>query len=427
MSHPSERSLVRKPLHPQFSTNDGNTDFPGTGLGWRSRARRPQHIIRSGMNDTSSRRNWMAAILPIIESFRNKAGASCHNSEALRAVAQPVLNEAVRKGELPGLAAFLSQNKCDPIVIRSGWRNVQKRLPVREDSIFDIRSITKPVTAIAALILVQNKRLDLDSSITDMLPGARSSTWANEVTLRHLLTHTSGLGQQRPRGLDDLTESRDRRLDVVAQAILDSALTGKAGSWQYSSLGYCLVGRIVEVASGMPFAQFVTDAVLHPLRMFDTSFLPPLAARNRMANLYQWKYGALVPWPRNLPTSKWVYDAPDFGLYSTVKDLARLLLAVSSSEFPLFRNSLRTEMLSPTIATDVPGLGQGFGWMIAQSDEIRGSLGITRGCFGHNGSGGSMAWANPATSTAAVLLTQCFFNESAAGERFMRIAFNSFR
>ncbi len=369
----------------------------------------------------------MAATLPIIESLRNRAGAACHPSEALRPVAQAVLNEAVRKGELPGVVAILSQNKCDPIVIRSGWRNVQKRLPVREDSIFDIRSITKPVTAIAALSLVQNKRLDLNSPITEMLPGARSSTWAHGITLRHLLTHTSGLGQQRPRGLDDLTESRDRGLDDVARAILDTMLAGRAGRWQYSSLGYCLVGRIVEVASGMPFAQFLTDAVLHPLRMFDTSFLPPATARSRMANLYQWKDGALVPWPRNLPTSKWVYDAPDFGLYSTVKDLARLLLAVSSSDFPLFGNSLRTEMLTPTIATDVPGLGQGLGWMIAQSDETRGSLGITSGCFGHNGSGGSMAWANPATSTAAVLLTQCFFNESAAGERFMRVAFNSFR
>jgi CubicO group peptidase (beta-lactamase class C family) len=202
-------------------------------------------------------------------------------------------------------------------------------------------------------------------------------------------------------------------------------LAGKPGEWQYSSPGYCLAGRIVEVAAGRSFAEFVTDAVLRPLRMFDTSFLPPAHARKRIASLYQWKKGAIVPWPRHLPPRKSVYDAPDFGLYSTARDLTRLLSAVSSREFALFGNNLRTLMLTPTITTDVSGLGQGLGWMIAQSDEPRGSLGIRSGCFGHNGSGGSMAWANPATRTAAVLLTQCFFNESAAGARFMRIAFDS--
>jgi CubicO group peptidase (beta-lactamase class C family) len=296
---------------------------------------------------------------------------------------------------------------------------------MREDSIFDIRSITKPVTAIAALILVEKKSLDLNKSVIDILPDARSSAWAHKVTLRHLLTHTSGLGQQRPMGLDGLTESRDRLLGDVAHAILNMPLAGKTGAWQYSSLGYCVAGRMIEVAAGRSFADFVTDAVLRPLRMLDTSFIPPAHERNRMASLYQWKDGELVGWPRQLPKKKWAYDSPDFGLYSTARDLARLLGSVSSKEFALFGDPLRTVMLTPTAATDVPGLGQGLGWMIAQTDEPRGSLGIRTGCFGHNGSGGSMAWANPVTRTAAVLLTQCFFNESVAGARFMRLAFEA--
>ncbi|MEK6325891.1 MAG: serine hydrolase domain-containing protein, partial [Acidobacteriota bacterium] len=121
---------------------------------------------------------------------------------------------------------------------------------MREDCIFDIRSITKPVTALAALVLVDRKRLDLDAPITDSLPEARSSKWAHNVSLRHLLTHTSGLGQEGLKGLDGLTESRGVPLPDVARAVLEMPLSGKTGGpWRYSSPGYCLAGRLIEVAA----------------------------------------------------------------------------------------------------------------------------------------------------------------------------------
>ena len=358
------------------------------------------------MRETSTRREWIASATPVAGLFQYNAGASCRDFSALQPTAQAVVDEAVRKAELPGIVAALSRPNCPRFVVRSGWLDIEKRQPVRENTIFDIRSITKPVTALAALILVDRKCLDLDWPVSDALPEARSSAWAHKVTLRHLLTHTSGLGQQRPKGFDDLTERRDKRLGDVAQAILDMPLAGNTGIWQYSSPGYCLAGRMIEVAAARSFAEFVTDTVLRPLQMSDTSFLPPAHARNRIASLYQWKEGALALWPRQLPKRKWVYDSPDFGLYSTAIDLTRLLTAVSSREFPLFGNNLRTQMLTPITTTGVPGLGQGLGWMIAQTDAPRGPLGIRTGCFGHNGSGGSMAWADPATRTAAVLLTQ---------------------
>ena len=254
----------------------------------------------------------MAAAFSLLAFLRNSAAAPCRNSDEQRKAAQSILDEAVRKAELAGVIAVLADDACRQIIIRSGYRNAEKRLLMTEDSIFDIRSITKPVTALAALSLVDKKRLDLDWPITDVLPEARSSGWAHRVTLRHLLTHTGGLGQERPKGFEGLTESRDKALASVAAAILHTPLAGELGEWRYSSLGYCLAGRVIEVAADRPFAEFVTHTVLRPLQMFDSSFLLPASARNRMASLYQRKNGAIVPWPRQLPRQQWAYDAPDF-------------------------------------------------------------------------------------------------------------------
>jgi CubicO group peptidase (beta-lactamase class C family) len=291
-----------------------------------------------------------------------------------------------------------------------------------EDSIFDVRSITKPVTALAALVLVDRKRLHLDAPITDSLPEARSSKWAHQVTLRHLLTHTSGLDHARPAEFKALTESRDVPLARVASAVVNMPLEGTVGgSWRYSSPGYCLIGRLIEAAAQTSFGEFVTNAVLRPLGMRDSSFLPPIESRNRLASLYEWKKNKLVPWPRRLPDERWTYEGPDFGLYSTAKDLAKLIESMWSEDFRLFNPALRRMMLTAASPTDVRGLGQGLGWMVAQTNE---PPGLKARCFGHNGAGGSMAWGDPESATVAVFLTQCFSTTSTAGSEVVRLAFS---
>jgi CubicO group peptidase (beta-lactamase class C family) len=173
----------------------------------------------------------------------------------------------------------------------------------------------------------------------------------------------------------------------------------------------------------MSFARFVAEAVLRPLGMRETYFLPPNEVRHRLASLYEWKDGKIISWPRRLPADQWAYESPDFGLYSTVGDVDRLLEAVSSEGFSLLKPGLRELMLTPGVPTEVPGLSQGLGWMVARTDEPQRLLGIRAGCFGHNGAGGSMAWANRVTRTRAVFLSQCFNNPSSSGGAgFMRLA-----
>lgn len=99
----------------------------------------------------------MISAVPILGLTCGK-GVSCPDLEGLKVASQDILDASVRRAELPGVVAMLARHSCPVIIVRSGWQDVQKRLRMRKASIFDIRSITKPVTALAALILVEKKQ-----------------------------------------------------------------------------------------------------------------------------------------------------------------------------------------------------------------------------------------------------------------------------
>jgi CubicO group peptidase (beta-lactamase class C family) len=372
----------------------------------------------------TDRRNWIAAGL--FAWAREAASQQCPEQfVTLQSKMQALMDRAVRNNELPGMVALITRPHCRPIMTVSGWRDFERRIPMQDNCIFDIRSITKPITAMAALVLAGRGRLHLDEPIVGVFAGSHLPDWARRVTLRNLLTHTSGLGQARPAGLEQLTEARDVPLSRVARMILDMPLEGPTGIWRYSSPGFALIGRLIELAAQTSFASFVTHEVLRPLGMHDSSFLPPARKRNRLTQLYEWREHKLVSWPRRLPPDRWIYESPDFGLYSTALDLARLLDSVSSESFSLFSADLKRSMFSPAAPTEWAGLSQGLGWMVAKNNEAQRQLGIKQNCFGHNGAGGSMAWRDPVTGANVLFLTQCFATHSTAGPGVVRLAFTS--
>ncbi len=189
-------------------------------------------------------------------------------------------------------------------------------------SLFRIASMTKSFTAAAVLLLRDEARLRLDDPVGEWVPqwaGLRGpSADAELVTIRHLLTMTSGLATDDPWGDRLLAIGRDELDELLGRGATFAVATGTA--YEYSNLGYVALGRVVEAASAMTCQSFVTDRFLAPLGMTDTVWDADDVAPARVARPHRWQ------------DDRWVDDgdplgdggfAPMGGLWSTVADLAR--------------------------------------------------------------------------------------------------------
>ena len=271
-------------------------------------------------------------------------------------------------------------------------------------------------------MLVNDGKMSLDEPAETYLPeigtlrisGTATNNPGRRVTLRRLLTHTAGFSQSRPEALSQLTEKRDHSLSEVVDLLLREPLDSMPGQkWLYSSPGYAVVGRLIEIVSRVPFGEFVRNRVLKPLKMDSTCFTPPQSMQRDLASPYEWKNGRLVSWPRELPALEWTYPAPDFGLYSTATDVARLCVSMFKGH-GILPESLLASALAQTVPTDVTGLSDGLGWFVSRTNNCF-NLGLPVNCFGHNGASGTMARANPNSGRVVVFLTQCFLAPDVVG------------
>ena len=336
-----------------------------------------------------------------------------------------LLQKGVAEGKLPGAVALVEDDGETVFLRAVGWRDLKRRERMTSDTVFDMRSVTKPVTALAAMALVKDGKLALDEAVQKHLPEVAQLDTRKPITLRHLLTHTSGLGQSRPTELENLTERRDHTLAEVVSLYVRERLIAEPGSvWSYSSLGYALVGRLIEVVGGKPFDEFVEERVFQPFGMRDSFFHPPRRARERLASLHSWdkEQERLKEWSRTLPEKKWVYSSPDFGLYSTAADVSRLLRSMFFGRAGAGARPVAEQILEAHIEVDVPGLYQGLGWFVGKTNSLCEPLGIRTGCFGHNGAGGVMAWADPRHRRTVVFLQQVFFGPTDTGTGVVRLA-----
>ena len=171
----------------------------------------------------------------------------------------------------------------------TGWRDVQRKAPVDEDSVFRIASMTKSFTALAILLLRDEGKLSLDAPVTRYIPEFASVTLptrdAAPITVRNLLTHSAGFPEDNPWG--------DRQLALPA-ATLSNWLrrglpfsTSPATAFEYSNYGFALLGRIVGNVSRTPYRQFVTARILRPLGMSSTYWDPREVPQDRLATGYR--------------------------------------------------------------------------------------------------------------------------------------------
>ncbi|MDR0181429.1 serine hydrolase [Lysobacter sp. UC] len=261
------------------------------------------------------------------------------------------------QGDVPG-ASVLVLRDGQPIVRRSyGLADLEKRVGATPQTNYRLASVSKQFTAAAVLLLIEDGRLGLDDRIARYLPGLPSAT--NGITIRHLLTHTSGLIDY-----EDVMNPADTRQvhDADVLALLqshDRTYFAPGTAYRYSNSGYALLALIVERASGQRYARFLHDRIFQPLGMHDSvAYEAGVSEVPHRAYGYSFENGA---WTRtDQSTTSAVLG--DGGIYSSIDDLARWDAALYDERL-LSSNSLR-QAFAPATSTDDPQVEYGFGWRI---------------------------------------------------------------
>lgn len=337
----------------------------------------------------------------------------------------------VAEGSLSGSVTVLYQDGKVLSKEAVGYRDLASKAPMTKDSLFWIASMTKPMTAMAVMMLRDEGRLDLEDPVMKHLPEFKDQMLLSEsspdrkvlvkpgrpITIRDLLTHTSGLVSNSPLegdALDVLT----LREAVMTYAL--SPLQFEPGTkWSYCNPGINTLGRIVEVAGGEPYADFLRRRLFEPLGMRDTTFWPDESQLARLATSYQPAKDG-----KGLEPTTIRYLTPPYsnqkraplaagGLFSTAGDLLKLYRMVLNGGELDGKRLLAAETLREMARnhtgdlragfTDGMGMGLGF-QVVSQPTGVTAML--SPGTYGHGGAHGTQGWIDPAKKTIHILLIQ---------------------
>jgi uncharacterized protein YbbC (DUF1343 family)/CubicO group peptidase (beta-lactamase class C family) len=325
-----------------------------------------------------------------------------------------VVREAMQAKQLPGAVVLVGRH--DDVRYRKaiGERaTLPSSEPMSLDTIFDLASLTKVVaTTTSVMMLVEEGRIRLNDRVSSYIPGFERYG-KEQITIRHLLTHVSGL---RPDvDLADAWVGHDAAIELAIEEVPGSAPNDR---FVYSDINFFLLGDIVRRVSGKPLDQFARDRIFEPLGMKDTGFNPPESVRSRIAPTQRCtRYG----WPCDGPDMQMlrgtVHDptarrmagvAGHAGLFSTAEDLSifsRMLLAGGVHRGTRILSPLTVaKMTSPATPPGERNV-RGFGWDIDSSfSSNRGEL-LPLGSFGHTGFTGTSLWMDPTTGLFVVFLS----------------------
>ena len=243
---------------------------------------------------------------------QQRPAGNAPNAAAVDAVVQREMQ--VRR--IPGAAVAIVDNGAIVFQRAYGFANLETETPLTVQSIFEIASLTKQFTAAAILMLVEEGKLRLDDLLSAYIADTPPA-W-QRITLRHLLTHTSGLDSSampRAEGSAPLAVSRAQALEFILQQPM-FAPTGRTG-W-YSDAGYVLLGLVIEKVSGRTYREFITERVFKPLRMERSSLRDKTRVLKGRVSTYSMRNGEVVNWRRESD-----YEVTSaFGIHSTLDDLA---------------------------------------------------------------------------------------------------------
>ena len=339
------------------------------------------------------------------------------------------LQEFVDSGAIPGAITLVARHGEVAALDSAGYQDLERRTPMRPDTIVQIMSQTKSFTAAAAMMLVEEGKLDLQRPVTDYLPEFRGQVVEEKrpdgtvsrhaphhpPTVWQLLSHTSGLPFLPASGPYS-------RINFTLDATLAEAVRGYGREpleWEpgthhsYSNMGIATVGRIVEVLSGEEYSRFVGDHILAPLGMKDSFFYPPADKKSRIAMVYLHDGGKLALArdkaqagdPEKFRAGA-KYPGPELGLYSSAVDLLRFYQMLANGGSYSGRRYLSKQSIALMTTDLTPDhAGYGLGLTVRGAPQAMFSL-MSPGSFGHGSAFGTMGWVDPANGLVMIFLAQ---------------------
>ncbi len=353
------------------------------------------------------------------------------SAERLEEIA-PALQDYVDKGQLPGFLTVIARKGKIAHFETIGMQDVENKKTVEADTIFRIYSMSKPITSVAVMILYDEGRLQLDDPVEMYIPAFKdmkvfnkeqteTHTAKNKMTVKHLLTHTSGLTYgwgDKP--VDKLYGElkifkRGSGLAEMAEKLGDIPLVFEPGErWNYG-VSTDVLGYLVEVVSEMPFEEFLQTKLFKPLNMVDTAFSVPQEKVERFAALYRPTEEGGLKLARNAPLANddvSFFPSGGGGLVSTAADYLRFCqMLLNGGELDgvcILKTDTVELMRYPHHQYGKDGaFGLGFHVVTRKDgDENKRST----GAFSWSGAAATTFWIDPEKELIGILMTQLLNN-----------------
>jgi CubicO group peptidase (beta-lactamase class C family) len=264
--------------------------------------------------------------------------------------------------DVPGLALMVIENGKAAFVRGYGLANLETRVPCQPHTNFRLASVTKQFTAMAIMILAERGALSLDDKLPRFFPGF--PPYGEEITIRHLLTHTSGLLDYEELISPGTTvQLRDQDvLEILRRQ--DKILFPSGTRFSYSNGGYSLLALIVEAVSSQTFAEFLRTRIFLPLGMDSTlAYEAGQSVIPHRALGYSRKGASFEQTDQSLTSAV----LGDGGVYSSVLDLFKWDQALYTEKL-VSRSMLQQAFTAHSSSSDFPGSGYGFGWYVERRD-----------------------------------------------------------
>jgi CubicO group peptidase (beta-lactamase class C family) len=328
------------------------------------------------------------------------------------AAVAPRMQEFVDQGEAAGIVTLVATKDRIIYLDAVGKTDLAKDRKMGTDDIFWIASMSKPITSVCVAILADDGKLRFDDPLAKYLPefagvmvsqNGETVKPIRPVSLRDVMTHTSGLGEMNNR-------EPHWTLAETARKLAQQPLRFQPGThWAYSTAGMDVLGRVVEMASGMPFDQFLQKRVLDPLGMKDTSFWIAPGKESRWAHPYRWNaqsnkleettisylYGTVA-------TDRGRPPLGGAGLFSTAEDVARFYQMMLNQGALNGQRILKPETVAEMTRkqtgdlTARPGMPWGLGFCVVEDPtKMAANSVLSPNSFGHGGAFSTQSWADP--------------------------------